>query len=122
MKPIQLRKNTIDIPFINVDGTEAFTLHFEKTDENIKRIQNTEKELKILAKEIEGKEEADLEDAKGFLKKTIDSILGDGSFQQLYDANPFVATVTVYFYQIALGIKEELEKEDLQAAESKYLK
>lgn len=122
MKPIQLRKNTIDIPFINVDGTEAFTLHFEKTDANIKRIENTEKELKVLAKEIEGKGESDLEDVKKFLKKTIDSILGDGSFQQLYNVNPFVATITTYFYQLAIGIKEELEQEDLQAVESKYLK
>jgi hypothetical protein len=49
-------------------------------------------------------------------------MLGEGSYEKMYKLNPSVVIITQYLYMIALGIKEELESEDLKAVESKYLK
>lgn len=123
MKPIQLRKTTIDIPFLDDKGNEQLVLHFDRSDENIKRLYRSFDEIKKQAEVFEKENtDDDFEEAAKFVKTTMDAVLGDGAFEQVYALSPSIFIVTTYFYQLAVGIKEELEQEDLQAAESKYLK
>lgn len=117
MKAIQLRKNLIEIPFQNDKGEVELTLYFDKSDENIKRLHKSINELNDL-KDIK---EDDFDEAKKVIKKITDSIFGNGSFDKLYELNPSIQIIGVYLYQIAIGIKEEFEEEDLKDIERKYL-
>lgn len=122
MKPIQLKKTVIDIPFMDEKGKEALVLHFDQSDEKIKRLYDSFDEIQSIAKKLEKEESDNFEEIKDFLKKAIDSIFGEGSFDQLYAISPSIQIVAVYFAQMAIGIKEELEQEDIKSIEKKYLK
>lgn len=121
MKPIQLRSNFIEVDFKDADGTVAFTIRFDRKDENIERLLNFEKEFEELNKDF-NEETATLEEKKTYVKTVVDSFLEPGSFEKLYTSNPSLEIVMVYLFQIIIGIKEELEAEDLKALENKYLK
>lgn len=122
MKTIQLVTNTIDIPF-EKDGKILFTLHFDRTDKNKKRLQKSFKELEEKMNELEkkGEDEVTIDEGVAFLKDTADKLLGVGSFDKMYEVNPSFEIVAKYLYLIMIGIKEEFEDEDLKAVESKYL-
>lgn len=122
MKPIQLKKTVIDIPFMDEKGKEALVLHFDQSDENIKRLYDSFDEIQSISKKLQEEESEDFEEIKCFLKKAIDSIFGESSFDKLYAISPSVQIVAVYFAQMAIGIKEELEQEDIKSIEKKYLK
>ena len=121
MKPIQLRSNFIDADFKDSDGNIAFTIRFDRKDENIERLMNFEKEFEKLNENFK-EETATLEEKKEYVKTIVDSFLEEGSFDKLYNSNPSLEIVMVYLFQIVIGIKEELEAEDLKALENKYLK
>lgn len=122
MKAIQLRRNTLDIPFLDESGEAVLTLHFDRSDENIEKFRETFPKLeKKIAEAEKNDKEPSFEETRDFLKETTDSFLGDGSFDALYQLNPSLNIVSLYLYQIAIGIKEELEAEDLKAVEKKYL-
>lgn len=122
MRAIQLVTNTIEIPF-EKDGEVLFTLYFDRTDENKKRLQKSFKELEEKMNELEKKGEDDvtIDEGVAFLKDTADKLLGVGSFDKMYEVNPSFEIVAKYLYLIMIGIKEEFEEEDLKAVESKYL-
>lgn len=121
MKPIQLRKKTIDIKFNDENGNEALVLYFDKGDENIKRIMNFDDEFEEIKKEFKGKEK-DFDAQKDFLEKIYDTILQPGSFKKMQEFDSCFVNLLPYLLEIAIGIKEELEAEDLKALENKYLK
>lgn len=122
MKAIQLVTNTIEIPF-EKDGEVLFTLYFDRTDENKKRLQKSFKELEEKMKEIEkkGEDNTTLDEGVSFVKDVANKLLGEGSFEKMYEVNPSFEIVAKYLYLIMIGIKEEFEEEDLKAVESKYL-
>lgn len=123
MKPIQLRKAALTIPFVDEKGETKLTLKFDRSDQNIKRLYDSFDKLAKQAEEFEtNAEENDFEAATVFIKETVDSIFDVGTFDKLYEISPSIHIVTVYFYQMAIGIKEELEAEDIKAVEAKYLK
>lgn len=122
MKAIQLVTNTIEIPF-EKDGEVLFTLHFDRTDKNKKRLQKSFKDLeeKIEVFEKKGEEDTALDEGISFVKDVANKLLGEGSFEKMYEINPSFEIVAKYLYLIMIGIKEEFEEEDLKAVESKYL-
>ena len=121
MKAIQLRNTQLRIPFTDENGEEKAVLHFDRSDENIKRIMNFEQEFEEITKDFKGKED-NLDAQKEVLEKVYDSLLEEGAFSKLYEINKSTIVLSVYLLQIAIGIKEELEAEDLKAVEAKYLK
>ena len=123
MKAIQLVTNTIDIPFEDEKGKILFTLHFDRTDENKKRLMKSFEDLDEKMKELTAKNEdgVTIDEGVAFLKDTADKLLGEGSFDKMYEVNPSFEIVAKYLYLIMIGIKEEFEEEDLKAVESKYL-
>lgn len=118
MKAIQLRKTTIDIPFMDGEK-ELFTLHFDRSDKNIERLYNDYDELIKNTESIT--EETPLEEVKPFVKDFTDSILGEGSFDKLYEISPSLQIVMIYIMQITIGIKEEVEQEDIKDLEKQLL-
>lgn len=123
MRAIKLVKNTIDIPFVDENDKVIYTLSFDRTDENTKKLRKAMKELRGKIEEFDDMEETEENEEKAvlFLKETADSLLGEGSFDKMYKVNPFVYAVARYLYQAMIIIKEETEEEDLKAVESKYL-
>lgn len=122
MKPIKLKKTTIDIPFLNEEGAEVLVLKFDRSDENIEALYRSFDDIQEQGERLESADAEVLTAIKEFLEKTIDTIFGEGSFDKLYELSPSVNIVAVYFAQMAIGIKEELEAEDISSVESKYLK
>lgn len=126
MKPILLKSNKIEIPFQDANGNVVLTLWFDKGDEPLKRIEKEFEKLKETEEFLESKEPVSVDDtfekAKQSIKQAADSLFGDGAFEKLYELNPSVNIVAHYIYQIAIGIKEELESETLKDVEQKYLK
>ena len=126
MKPILLKNNKIEIPFQDADGNVVLTLWFDKGDEPLKKLEKEFEKIKETQKELEivGDDdfEASFDKSKESIKQAADVLFGIGSFEKLYDLNPSISIVADYVYQIAIGIKEELESETLKDVENKYLK
>ena len=120
LKTIQLDKTVIDIPF-EQDGEVVLTLHFDRSDENVKKFYKLQEELQTKIDGLEKQKDAPLAEANKIIKKIADGILGDGAFDAMYKLNPSTMIVAKYLYLIAIGIKEELEAEDFKAVEDKYL-
>lgn len=120
MKAIQLKKTVIDIPF-EKDGETVLTLHFDRSDAHVKQFYSLLDNLEKKVVSLEEKENLEWQDTEATIKEITDAMLGEGSFEEIYQLNPSLSIVTQYLYMIAIGIKEELEEEDLKAVESKYL-
>ena len=120
LKTIQLDKTVIDIPF-EKDGKVVLTLHFDRSDENVKKFYKLQEELQTKIDGLEKQKDAPLDEANKIIKQIADGILGDGAFDSMYKLNPSTMIVAKYLYLIAIGIKEELEAEDFKAVEDKYL-
>lgn len=119
MKPIKARPTIIDIPFVDEHENELFVLHFDRSDENVKKFYNIIPKLEEKIKEIDENPETDI-DEKEFMTELTDSFLGAGAFEQIYSINNSVFTASKYVFQIAIGIKEEFEEEDKRAVFDKY--
>ncbi|MGC4019211.1 MAG: hypothetical protein QM793_08330 [Muricomes sp.] len=119
MKPIKVRPTVINIPFEDYDGNELFTLHFDRSDDNVQNFKRLIPKLEEKIKEIEETPDIDI-DEKSFLSELADSFLGEGAFEKIYSINNSVFTSAKYVFQIAVGIKEEFEEEDKRAIFDKY--
>lgn len=122
MKPIQLQKTTIDIPFVDAKGKEQLVIQFDRSDDNIKRLYDSFDELEKAKNELSVTETEDVfEDTRDFIKNLMDPIFGNGTFDKIYALSPSSLIVVVYFYKMAMALKEELETEDFKKFEEKYL-
>lgn len=122
MKPIQLQKTTIDIPFVDAEGQQQLVIQFDRSDDNIKRLYDSFDSLEKAKNELSTTDSEDVfEDTKSFIKKVMDPIFGDGTFDKIYALSPSVLVVVIYFYQMAAALKEELETDDFENFASKYL-
>lgn len=122
MKPIQLQKTTIDIPFVDTKGKEQLVIQFDRSDDNIKRLYASFDELEKAKNELSVTENEDIfEDTRDFIKNMMDPIFGSGTFDKIYALSPSSLIVVVYFYKMAMALKEELEMDDFKNFEEKYL-
>lgn len=118
MKPIQLRKNQIHVPFIDEDNNVVAEFWVDKTDKGLQKLDEALAEVNKLANQTN---EENLEEMKVFMTKCVDAILGDGAFDKLYEFNPSIEIVALYFVQVALGVQEEMRKEREVAVANEYL-
>lgn len=118
---IKLKSNKIDIPFVNDEGETLLTLYFDKTDENYKKIMDLRETIYDLQKETTDADK-DIEDTKAYVKRIFDTILGDGSFDKVYEINPSVTTITSYTFNIVDGILEDMTRDMRSDVLNKYLK
>ena len=119
MNAIKIRPTVMDIPFIDDEGKEVLRLHFDRSDENVNRFYGIIPEMESKIKEIEAEPEKEF-DEKAFLREIADSFLGDGAFDKIYEINRSTFITAKYIYQIALGLKKEMEDEDIRAVFDKY--
>lgn len=107
MKPIQIKKNYIEIPVQDDTGETLRTFQFEITDDSFKRIFNEFDEMKKKGKELE---QSNIEDdeADAYIKGTFDNLLGDGAYEFFYELNPSVVILMHYLITITSGLIEEI--------------
>lgn len=107
MKPIQIKKNYIEIPVQDEAGKTLRTFQFEITDDSFKRIFSEFEEMKKKGKELE---QSGIEDdeADAYIKGTFDNLLGDGAYEFFYELNPSVVILMHYLITITSGIIEEI--------------
>lgn len=120
MEAIQLRKTSIEIPFVDEKGNVTLTLHFDKSDDSINRLFSMSDELEKLSKKLE--KNASLDDAKEFVKITYDKLFGEGTFEKVYELSHSTINSVIYLLQISQGIQDELEQEEIQNLAKKYKK
>lgn len=118
MKPIKLKKNQIEIPFVDEEGKTLLTLHFDKTDKNIERFFKAKDD--VLNADITEKE--DYADSIELVKRSYTAILGEGTFEQVYEINPSMTICLSYLLDIADGILENLMQDMRTDKINKYLK
>lgn len=82
-------------------------LSFDMSDEKLDKLFDSEHEIMNTLSKVD---KNDFEAQKKAIKKIIDEMLGEGSFDKLYDLTPSVFIVVEYFMQIAQGLKEEINK------------
>ncbi|MET3504940.1 hypothetical protein [Halalkalibacter oceani] len=102
---------------------------FDTSDESIIRFRKGAEKLQdeLMAIEFDKNDElAALESAKDALRRGFDFMLGEGSFDRIYEQTPSVYSLTKYFEQIAEGLEKELKAmgHELSQADKakKYLK
>lgn len=121
MAVIKLQSNFIEFPFENTDGKTVLTLKFDKSDENIKKLEKTITQFEKEEDKLMAKENATFEDGKKLFKKSIDSVFGEGSFDAMFALSPSTLVIKEYFAQMVDGIFNEINNDNAQKKLDKYL-
>lgn len=91
---------------------------FDVTDESIKEFRknaaNVQKELETM--NVDENDDKALEQTKNVLLKGYTLMLGEGSFEKIYELSPSVVICMRYFAQIVEGIEQKLN--DMGLSES----
>ena len=82
-------------------------LAFDMSDENLKKLYDADLDIRRKINEVD---ENDFEAQKKAISEIVDAMLGDGSFDKLYELSPSIFIVVEYFIQISQGLKEEVNK------------
>ncbi|MFW7409165.1 hypothetical protein ACODG4_04300 [Vagococcus fluvialis] len=122
MKPIQLKRTVIDVPFVDNDGNQLLLLHFNQEQENMENLEKVLSDLGTQVEKMKDQEETSMSEYGQVIKSAFDSILGDGAYDQVYEISPNISFIANYLYQLAIGIKEEIEQEEVDIVKKKYLK
>jgi len=121
MAVIKLQSTFIEFPFQNAEGEEVLNLKFDKSDKNLKKLSVTVKELKKKTEELKEKDTLSEKEVKQFIKDSVDTIFGQGSFDAMYQLSPSLVIVTDYFFQMAEGVFEECNEDKYKEKMEKYL-
>lgn len=100
---IKIQTKKTGIPVIIGD----LELVFEATDESVATFL---KNAKKVERELDEIKSDSPETAKVVLKKAFDTILGEGTFDKVYEITPSVFIMTDYFIQIVEGLVDEFNK------------
>ncbi len=112
MKPIQLKRPVIEIPFMDGEK-ELFVLEFEKTDQNYENLFKVRDELEADLLAIQQNEGASFEDLSEINRKAFDGLLGEGAHDKIYSIVPSFEEGYSIFIAICEGISNEISKERL---------
>ena len=101
---------------------------FDVSDESIQNFREEalriQKEFHEIGSDVD--DEKALEQAKNILKQGFDMMLGEGSFEKIYELSPSVVICAQYFAQIVQGIEDELKNmgfsESQQEIAQKYIR
>lgn len=101
---IQTKKTSIPVTI----GDLEFS--FGVSDESAKQFREEAIKVKNELENIAISEDDDQaqEQTKDILKRGFDLMLGEGSFEKIYELSPSVIILTKYFVQLADGIHEEI--------------
>lgn len=119
MRSIKLQDNYIEIPLTNDENKTVFIFRFDVTDDGIKRLNEETKRINELALKIKD----DTDENKELIKTAVDGTFQAGDFDKLYELNPSLVIISIYYFEACLAVGEELAlKRNGNEALDKYLK
>ncbi len=121
MKPIQLKRTVIEVPFVDNDGNQILLLHFNQEQKNMENLEKVLGELGENVEKMKNQEGISMSEYGYVIKKAFDSILGEGAYDKVYDISPNISFIANYLYQLCVGIKEEVEREEVEMVKKNYL-
>lgn len=121
MTVIKLQSNFIEFPFEDDKGNVLLTLKFDKSDENIEKLENSIGKFESEKQRLSTEGQQSFEDGKKVFKEIVDSVFGDGSFDKMYELSPSTINVLKYFTQMAEGIFAEINVDKDTEKFNKYL-
>lgn len=80
---------------------------FDISDESV---ENFHKNAQEVIGELSKLKDDDVKAAREVIRKGYDFILGEGSFEKVYEISPSVVICMQYLFQIAEGIEQELKQ------------
>ena len=111
VKPIYIKKAVIEIPLVDESGKTVHTIKFNKTDNNIERVESMRnqvlKDINALTEKSE--DELTLDEVKKAIRNMIDGLIGEGTFNKLYELSPALDIVVYYFVEICKIIGQETQ-------------
>jgi len=120
-RKIRIQKNYIPIEFEDDKGEVVLELRFDKSDEAIDRLYKQDEIIKELMETVD-ESNNEMEETKNFVRQCFDGVLGEGSFNKVYEINPSCLIILQYFIQSIVMIREELDDFEGAAAIEQYLK
>lgn len=121
---IKIQTEKPEIPVEIGDLKFSFDLSDESIQKFRKEALEVQKEFHSIT--ISEDDEEALEQAKSVLKRGFDMMLGEGSFEKIYELSPSVMICAQYFVQIVQGIEVELQNmgfsESQQEIAQKYIR
>lgn len=114
---INIKKQETAIPVIVGD----IELEFIFTDDSMTKVRKELLKTQKKIGRIEGEDwdDKEIDKAKTILTEAMDSMFGDGAFEQLYKMTPSVIVVLDYFRLMVEGVTEELNQKGLGTDEDK---
>lgn len=124
MKTVKLKSKDIIIPFEDTNGEIVLELSFKRDDSILVEIIESIEEVTKKFESYEKSEEFTYETAKERVKEAIDTWLGDGVFDKLFNLSPSVTMVIDLVSEIVIILGEELGNITRQKQQkiNKYLK
>src|SRR5690625_1083660 len=101
---IKIQTKTTQIP---IEFGDELTLYFDMSDENIQKLFKAQETFE---QEVSKINNDDIDGLKEMLRKAYTLMLGNGAFDKLYELSPSVVILTNYFWEIAKGLVDEIEK------------
>lgn len=118
MKTINIKKNYIPIRLADEENGKEIILKFYRTDENMKKLQDQQEEIKKMASATD---DDDREQAKSILKSSLDTVFKEGTFDEIYEINPSISIIMEYFIQIVIYLLGEMDEAHNTVELEKYL-
>jgi|SRR5690625_1534471 len=101
---IKIQTKTTQIP---IEFGDELTLYFDMSDDNIQKLFKAQETFE---QEISKIDNEDIDGLKEMLRKAYTLMLGYDAFDRLYELSPSVVILTNYFWDIAKGLVDEIEK------------
>lgn len=118
MLAIKIESHIIEIAVNDQKDEQLFTVKFNRSDDELQRINKTMKEIEKQSKKLK---DDDLDGQKEFVKHAMDGVFNEGTFERFYSYVPSTTMIARYFYELIIEIKQALEQQDLAAIENKYV-
>ena len=123
-KQITIKKAYVPIDFVDDDGNIIESFRFDKSDDAAQRIIDVQNSVSASFAKAENDEDYSLDKLHVDLGKAVDSLLGEGSYEKLYDMSPSWEIMLHYFVAICTSIAEETNTNlsEMNNAIDKYTK
>lgn len=120
-KKFNVIKIQTETPAIPVEIGEL-KFDFDTSDESIKRFHEGLEQMQKELSELDIAGLGELEASKQALRTGYDFMLGEGTFDKIYEQTPSVISCMKYFQQLSTGIKEHLDEVGLVETQAEKAK
>ena len=119
MAKLKILKPVFTVELTNENDEVVDVIKIDKTDKSIEEIYNVSVKLGEEAKKLDNLETFD--EIVDVIKRNVDSLLGEGSFEKINNLTGSVAYTLDYFVVIANMLVDDLKEANTEKLKNKYL-